>query len=83
MDWNSFDCFGSAVVEYEVRANAARTDPPRNHEVWLPVSAISPGDSVTLEMGAGCASQPFLYNGIPISSVDPPSTSAPRSGDLP
>ena len=64
----------TAMSADEVRANATRIDPPRNHEVWLPVSDLSPGDSVTLEMGAGCTSQAFVYDGIPISSVDPPST---------
>ena len=67
----------TAMSADEVRANATRSDPPRNHEVWLPMSNLSPGDSVTLEMGAGCTSQPFVYNGIPIPSVDPPSTLLP------
>jgi len=60
----------------EVRASAERADAPRDHEVWLPLTGIAPGDQVVLEMGA-CVSQPFIYPGIPVTDPDPPSTLLP------
>ncbi len=66
-----------AMAPAMVRANADRLDQPRNHEVWLPLQGISPGDTLTFEAGSGCAGQPFVYAGVPLTEVDPPSTLLP------
>jgi hypothetical protein len=63
-----------AMSSAQVRANAERLDQPKNYEVWLPLAGSSPGDSITLEMGAGCSSAAFVYNGVPVTNADPPST---------
>ena len=57
----------------EVRASAGRTEPARNHEVWLPADLLARGDSVAIETD-GCSSAPYAWRGVPVSEVAPAST---------
>lgn len=65
-----------AMTDEEVRASAARAEPPGNGEVWLATSELAPGDSVVFD-SAGCVTAPFVYHGMPISDPQPPSTLLP------
>ena len=65
-----------SMSEEEIRASAARTEPPRNGETWLATAELEPGDTVVLE-SAGCASPAFHYQGVPVSDAQPPSTLLP------
>jgi hypothetical protein len=62
----------------EIAARARRSDQPRPLEVWLPVSEISPGDSVAFELiladSTSCTSGPLVFPGIPVIDPEPPST---------
>ncbi|MBI3681526.1 MAG: carbohydrate binding domain-containing protein [Acidobacteria bacterium] len=60
----------------QILADATRTDPLRNGEVWLSLANLAPGDQLVLESG-GCSSAPFVYNGLPVRDPDPVSTLLP------
>ncbi len=68
--------FNRQLEDAEIRAAAQRLDPPRDHELWLPLEGVSAGGQITFELGA-CAGQPFVYPGIPVTDPDPPSTLLP------
>ncbi len=57
----------------EITANASRTVPPANDEVWLPLGTYSAGDSLVFQAGA-CSSPTFAYQGIPVTAPNPAST---------
>ena len=64
----------------EIRATAARLEPAREGEVWLPLADLQPGDTVALEAG-GCTSAPFRWQGLPLTGADPVSTLLPPGTD--
>jgi hypothetical protein len=76
---------GRVPSAQEVAARARRIDASRSNEVWLPASALAPGDSLAYEFtpraagenGLPCLSAPFNYPGIPIANPQPPSTLLP------
>jgi len=65
-----------ALSEEEIRMSASRTAAPGHGEAWLEVSMLAPGDSVVFEQGER-RSEAFLYQGVPISNPQPPSTLLP------
>jgi hypothetical protein len=73
---------GRAADPDEIAARAQRTFPTQPNEVWLPATAVDPGDDLVFEFapatatetGSTCASAPLHFTGIPITNPQPPST---------
>ena len=69
---------GIALPDEQVRADALRQTSFADNEVVLSLADRSAGDRIGFEwttpQGSVCRSTPYIYPGIPITGVDPPST---------
>jgi hypothetical protein len=68
--------FSRPLEAAEIRALAARNEPPAQYEAWLPVAGLSVGDTVAIEV-EGCPAVRFAYDGIPLYDAAPLSTLLP------
>ncbi|MGD0577841.1 MAG: LamG-like jellyroll fold domain-containing protein [Bryobacteraceae bacterium] len=72
---------GRPLDDGEVKWSAHRQQPIPANETLLALAASSPGDQLQLQYtppgAAACLSAPYVYPGIPITQVDPPSTLLP------